>query len=143
MKAWLLGTGWWTLWHLIILGLLLPAAGLVWWLSLYKPGHGPQGGELGAGLLVIFLLGWTLATLVHAILLVGTFPGGWTRFLKALLAWGIGWGAVGWGLYKLSNLAASETAGDGARRAGLFGFVALVLLLYAVNLELLSRVRNR
>jgi hypothetical protein len=143
VKTWLLGSGWWTVWHLFLLGMLLPVAGLVWWLSIYKPGAGPQGGELGAGLLILFLLGWTLATLVHAMLLAGTFSGGWTRYLKALLAWGLSWWLVGWGFYRLSNTAASETAGDGARRAALIGFIALVVALYAVNLQLLARVRNK
>lgn len=143
MKTWLLGTGWWTVWHLFLLGMLMPAAGLVWWLTINKPGAGPQGGELAAGLLLIFLLGWTFASLVHAMLLAGTFSGGWTRYLKALVAWGFSWGLVGWGFYRLSNEAASATAGDGARRVALIGLIVLVLGFYAGNLQLLARLRNR
>jgi hypothetical protein len=143
VKSWLLGTGWWTLWHVGLLALLLPAAGVVWWLSIIKPGGGPQGGELAAGLLLLFLLGWTVATFVHAMAWASPLPGGWTRFLKAALAWAAGWWALGWGLYKLSNLAASDVAGPVARRAGLFGFIALVLALYGLNFAILARVRGR
>ena len=143
MRAWLLGTGWWTLWHLSILALLIPAGGVVWWLAIVKPGRGPQGGEFAAMMLVLFLLGWTAITLVHAMLLAGTLSGGWARFLKAFLLWAVAWSALVWGFYKLSDLAASEYAGDVARRGGLIGFVALVIGLYAVNLQLLARVRSR
>jgi hypothetical protein len=143
VKTWLLGTGWWTLWHIGLLALLLPAAGVVWWLSIIKPGGGPQGGELAAGLLLMFLLGWTVATFVHAMVFASPLPGGWTRFLQGALVWAVAWWAVGWGLYRLTNLAASNSAGLVARRAGLFGFIGLVLVLYAVNFTILARARGR
>jgi hypothetical protein len=143
VKAWLLGSGWWTVWHIGLLALLLPAAGVVWWLSIVKPGGGPQGGELAAGLLLLFLMGWTVATFVHAMVYASPLPGGWTRFLKAALVWAVVWWALAWGLYKLTNLAASNHAGLAARRAGLFGFVGLVLILYGLNFTVLARARGR
>lgn len=56
---------------------------------------------------------------------------------------GDGWWSTGWGLYRLSHLAASNSAGLAARRAGLFGFAGLVLVLYAVNFTILARARGR
>jgi hypothetical protein len=53
------------------------------------------------------------------------------------------WWALAWGLYKLTNLAASNHAGLAARRAGLFGFVGLVLILYGLNFTVLARARGR
>jgi hypothetical protein len=141
MRDFLFGTGWWTLWHVFVLALLLPFAGLIWWLLIVKPGAGPQGGEFAAGLLLLFFLGWTLISFVHVMLYAGLQPGGWGRFLKGGGVWLVGWWVIGWGIYKLSDLAASPDAGLAARRAGLAGLVALVLSLYVVNLILLARVR--
>lgn len=133
----------WTLWHLFVLGLLLPFAGLVWWLLIVKPGAGPQGGELAAGLLILFLLGWTLISFVHVMLYAGMQPGGIGRFLKAGTFWLVAWFAVSWALYTLSNIAASPYHGLAARRAALAGLILVVLALYGVNLMLLARIRAR
>ena len=92
---------------------------------------------------MIFLLGWTVATFVHALMYAHPLPGGWTRFLKAAVVWGAAWWASGWGLYKLSNLAASDAASPLARRAGFCGFILLVLALYGVNFSILARARGR
>jgi hypothetical protein len=143
VRAFLFGTGWWTLWHLFVLSMLLPFAGLIWWLLIARPGAGPQGGELAAGLLLLFLLGWTLISFVHVMLYAATQASGWTRFVRGGVVWLMGWWAVGWAIYKLSDLAASAYAGVIARRAGLAGLVLLVLALYAVNLAVLARVRAR
>lgn len=96
-----------------------------------------------AGLPLVFLLGWTIATFVHAMVFASSLPGGWTRFHKGPFVWPSVCWAVGWGLYRLSNLAASNTAGLAARCAGLFGFVGLVFVRYAVNFTILARARGR
>jgi uncharacterized PurR-regulated membrane protein YhhQ (DUF165 family) len=110
------------------------------WLLIFKPDGGPQGGELAAVLLILFMVGWTLVSLVHAMLYAGTLVGGWTRYLKAFGIWIVLWPFVCWGLYKLSDLAASVYAAAGARRAGLIGFILLALLLYVVSIAALRRV---
>lgn len=140
MRAYLFGTGWWTLWHLFLWGLLLCVAGLTWWLWIVKPGKGPQGGEFAAMLLLMFLLGWTLASFVHAMVLAQGMAGGGGRYVKAGGLWLLGWGVYCWLVYKLTNHAASD-AGLFTRRASLAGFLVLVAALYGVSLEVLSRRR--
>lgn len=100
MRAYLLGSGWWTLWHLFLWGLLLCVAGLTWWLWIVKPGKGPQGGEFAAMLLLLFFLGWTLASFVHAMMAT-------QGYVKAGAVWLLGWSIYCWLVYKLTNQAAS------------------------------------
>lgn len=140
MRAYLFGTGWWTVWHLFLWSMLLCVAGLCWWLWIVKPGKGPQGGEFAAMLLVLFLMGWTLASFVHAMLYAQGMAGDGGRYVKAGAVWLFGWCVYCWLAYKLTNQASSE-GGLPARRASLAGFVLLVALLYGASLEVLSRRR--
>jgi hypothetical protein len=143
MRSYLFGNGWWTLWHLFIWGTALPLAGLIWWLWIYKPGKGPQGGEFAAGMLILFLLAWTLIGFVEVMLLAAPAPGGFGRFMKAGLLWLLGWSLIGWALYWLTNLSASESASTPIRRLALAGFLGLTVALYGASFELLARMHRR
>ena len=143
LRDYILGSGWWTIWHVVLLFTLLPCAVLVWWLWIFRPDGGPQGGELAAGMLILFLLVWTVATFVHALLFAATQPGGLGRYAKYAALWLPAWWFVAWVLYRATELAASTSAGLAARRAGLVGFVVAVVLLIAVNLAVLARFRSR
>jgi hypothetical protein len=139
----LFGTGWWTVWHGGLWLMLLPCAVLVWWLINFKPDGGPQGGELAAGMVLLFLLVWTVATLVHALLFASLQPGGVGRYLKYAALWLPIWWFIGWAIYRLTNLAASTSADLMSRRMGLVGFIATVVALYAANLWILARFQSR
>ena len=143
LRDYILGSGWWTIWHGALLLTLLPCAVLVWWLWIFEPDGGPQGGELAAGMLIVFLLVWTVATFVHALLLAATQPGGVGRYARFGALWLPAWSFVAWVIYRSTDLAASTSAGLAARRAGLFGFVAVVIVLLAANLAVLARFRSR
>jgi hypothetical protein len=139
----LFGGGWWTIWY-VGLWLMLPACiYLLWWFSIVKPDGGPQGGELSAGLLLLFLLVWTVATLVHSLLFAATQPGGFARYPKWAGIWIVLWSFTGWVFYKLTNLAASTSASLFYRRLGMIGFAIAVVALYAANFWLLARFRSR
>lgn len=65
----LFGSGWWIVWHLVIVGSAVPMFFALRSLRRTKPGDGPQGGEALFLLLVGVALGLLAATLVDAGLL--------------------------------------------------------------------------
>ena len=131
------------MWY-VALWLMLPACiYLLWWFSIFEPDGGPQGGELSAGLLLLFLFVWTVATLVHALLFASSQPGGFARYMKWAGIWIVVWPFVAWAFYKLTNLAASTSASLLHRRLGMIGFAIAVVALYAANFWILVRFRSR
>jgi hypothetical protein len=135
-----LGHGWWVLWHLFLLGLLLPLAAVLGWLFRMQPGSGPQGGDVAFLLVVTVTVGLTAASLVNTLLFAAALPmPGLLRFVKALAIWLVGWPAVLYLLWRLTDAASKAGAGTAAR-TGWLVLLSLVLgTVYWLNLAALAR----
>ncbi len=134
------GHGWWVLWHLFLLSLLVPLAAVLGWLFRMRPGSGLQGGDVAFLLVVAATIGLTVASLVNSLLFAAALPTpGWLRFVKALALWLVGWPALLYLLWRLTDAAARAGAGSPAR-AGWLVLLTLVLgTVYWFNLAALAR----
>jgi hypothetical protein len=139
----LFGSGWGILWNLMLLGLLLPLAVLVWWMWRFEPGGGPQGGEAALALLFLIYAILLLAGVVHSIWWAMNAPApGVMKYLKALgLSLGA-WIALIAVTVPLANLGASTSAALSARRAATVGLGLLLVAGLGAHLVWLWRLRR-
>jgi hypothetical protein len=134
-----LGYGWWILWHLFLLSLLLPLAGLFGWLIKVQPGAGPQGGDAAFLLLVWVLGGLSLTTLVNVLLYAATLPGDWVRFPKAAAVGLIAWSVTLFLLWKLANAASRAAPGSTPRSLWMLCLALVFGTVFWFNLSALAR----
>ncbi|MEJ7812082.1 MAG: hypothetical protein WKG32_16840 [Gemmatimonadaceae bacterium] len=146
--SFLLGSGWWTLWHLVLLLVVPLLIFFARWALYVTPGGGPQGGEAMLAVLMLVVLILLAGSLVSAIVWTAAAPPagtprGWGAYGRA-----IGWTLAIWigiliATYKLANLSASTEASLTPRRAGLVALLLLLGAVYAANLYALWRFRHR
>jgi hypothetical protein len=143
VAGFLFGSRWWTLWHAFITLLLLPFAAVTVWLVRFQPGPGAQGGDVMAGLLLIFVLGEAPATFVHAMLFAWTRPDHEAgQLLKFVAIWAVAFALFTAALWVMVEIAALSSAGSAGRAAGALLAVALVATLHGVGLVILERFRR-
>ena len=142
--AFLLGTGWWTLWHLFLLLSVPLLAFFAHWVLHLTPGGGPQGGEAMLAVLMLAVLILLAGSLVDAALYAAAAGArGWGAYGRAVLYALLAWIAVLVAVYKLANLATSPYASLAPRRAGLVALLLVFAGVYGANLYALWRFRHR
>jgi hypothetical protein len=145
MLRYLLGYGWWTVWHLFLLSFLLPLAALFGWLLKVVPGAGPQGGEAAFLLLVWLFLGLSLTSLVNALLLASTRtdPAGRARYGRAVLVWAVVCPAAVLVIWNLTDAASRVSPGSTTRTLWMLGLTFVFGAVYWFNLSALARFHAR
>lgn len=96
LLGFLFGRGWWVLWHAWLWLFALPAAIVAWYfLAVFEPGAGPQGGEAIFVLWLWWFLGYSVAAAASAILWSKLRAGGrGRRVLVPALVGFFGWLAL-------------------------------------------------
>lgn len=139
----LFGAGWWTLWHALVTLLLLPFLAVIAWLVDFEPGASAQGGDVMAGLLLLFVLGEAPATFVHAMLFAWTRPDREAgQVLKFVAMWAVAFALFTAVLWAMVETAAQSAAGSAARIVGIVIALALVAALHGAGLVVLQRFRR-
>jgi len=141
--AFLFGTRWWSLWHAFITLLLVPFLTVVVWLIDFQPGIGMQGGDVMAGLLLLFVMGEAPASFVHAMLFAWTRPDREAgQLLKFVAMWAAAFALFTAVLWAMVELAALSAVGSAGRVAGVVLAIALVAALHGAGLVVLQRFRR-
>jgi len=139
----LFGTGWWTLWYGLITLLLLPFLAVIAWLIDFQPGAGARGGDVMAGLLLLFVMGEAAATFVHAMLLAWMRPDREAgQLLKFIATWAVAFALFTAGLWSMVETAAQSAGGSPGRIVGIVISLALVAGLHGASLVVLQRFRR-
>lgn len=143
LAGFLFGRGWWILWHLWLWLFALPAGLVTWYFAaVFVPGAGPQGGEAIMAAWLWWMLGYSIAAAVAAILWAKMRTGGgWRRRgVPAVAALGL-WLFVLW--LDLVLLDRAMGAGSAAlRTAATVADVVLKLALLWVHLFVAWRYRR-
>jgi predicted permease len=143
VAGFLFGSRWWTLWHALITLLLVPFAVVTAWLVRFQPDAGPQGGDVMAGLLLIFVLGEAPATFVHTMLFAWTRPDREAgQLLKFVAIWAVVFALFTAALWFMVEVATQSSAGSAGRAAGVLLAIALVVALHGAGLITLERFRR-
>jgi hypothetical protein len=139
----LFGSGWGIVWNLVLLGVLLPLAVLVWWMWRFDPQGGPQGGEAALALLFLVYAILFLAGAVHSVWWALNAPDpGVMKYLKAVGISLAAWIAFVVVTVPLANLGASTSASLATRRAATAGLALLLVLGLGGHLAWLWRLRR-
>lgn len=136
----LFGTGWWTLWHLALLAWLVPSGLLLAYFKGFKPGKGPQGGEVMLMLLIFVVTVLVTISLVDALLWARSLPvPGIGKYGKAAAIWLAG--SIVWIvlIFWFVELATSLSGSAALRGAGVIALGVTFAALFALNLAALSR----
>jgi hypothetical protein len=143
VAGFLFGSRWWMVWHAFITLLLLPFAVVAVWLMRFQPGAGLQGGDVMAGLLLIFVLGEAPATFVHAVLFAWTRPDREAgQLLKFVAIWAVAFVLFTALLWVMVEIAAQSSAGSAGRAIGVLLAIALVAVLHGAGLMILEQFRR-
>lgn len=141
--ACLFGTRWWVPWHAFITLLLVPFAAVAVWLIDFRPGLGVQGGDVMAGMLLIFVLGEAPATLVHVMLFAWMLPDREPgQLLKFVAMWAVAFAVFTAVLWSMVEIAAYSAVGSPARIVWMVLVIALVAALHGAGLFVLHRFRR-
>jgi hypothetical protein len=139
----LFGNGWWTLWYGLITLLLLPFLAVVAWLIDFQPDAGARGGDVMAGLLLLFVMGEATATFVHAMLLAWMRPDREAgQLLKFIALWAVAFALFTAVLWSMMETAARSAGGSAGRIIGIAISLALVVGLHGAGLVVLQRFRR-
>jgi multisubunit Na+/H+ antiporter MnhB subunit len=141
--AFLFGTRWWTLWHAFITLILVPFVAVAVWLIDFQPGGGMQGGDVMAGLLLLFVLSEAPATLAHATLYAWMLPDREAgQLLKILAIWAVAFAVFTAVLWSMVEISAHSPVGSAARIVWIVLAIALVAALHGAGLVVLHRFRR-
>ncbi|MBM3488374.1 MAG: hypothetical protein FJX67_17380 [Alphaproteobacteria bacterium] len=144
LAGFLFGRGWWMLWHFWLWSFALPSGLVTWYFAVvFVPGGGPQGGEAIVAAWAWWMLGYSIAAAVAAILWAKMRTGtAWRRRgVPAVAALGL-WLLVLWlDLVLIDRVIAVETGV--LRLAATVVDIALKLALLWVHLFVVWRYRRR